>query len=37
LTRANAALVTLCDTLNTLGITYPGTPLTMVYEAPRVA
>jgi transposase len=35
--RSNAALVTLCDTLNTLGITYPGTPLTMVYEAPRVA
>jgi transposase len=35
--RSNAALATLCDTLNTLGVTYPGTPLKMVYEAPRVA
>jgi hypothetical protein len=35
--RSNAALTHLCETLNALGVTYPGTNLTMVYEAPRVA
>ena len=35
--RSNAALAKLCDTLNALAVMYPGTNLTMVYEAPRVA
>ena len=35
--RSNAALAKLCDTLNALAVVYPGTHLTMVYEAPRVA
>jgi transposase len=35
--RSNAALSNLCATLNALRVTYPGTNLTMVYEAPRVA
>jgi transposase len=35
--RSNAALAKLCDTLNALVVVYPGTNLTMVYEAPRVA
>jgi hypothetical protein len=35
--RSNAALAKLCDTLNALEVVYPGTNLTMVYEAPRVA
>ena len=35
--RHNKALASLCETLNTLEICYPGTDLTMVYEAPPVA
>jgi len=35
--RSNAALAKLCDTLNALAVVYPGTNLTMVYEAPPVA
>jgi hypothetical protein len=35
--RHNKALAKLCDTLNTLEIRYPGTDLTLVYEAPEVA
>ncbi|MGH8703154.1 MAG: putative transposase [Burkholderiales bacterium] len=35
--RSNAALAKLCDALNALAVVYPGTNLTMVYEAPRVA
>jgi transposase-like protein len=35
--RHNKALASLCETLNTLEIRYPGTDLTMVYEAPPVA
>lgn len=35
--RSNAALAKLCDTLNALGVQYPGTDLTLVYEAPDVA
>jgi len=32
--RSNAALTRLCDTLTTLGVRYPGTDLTLVYQAP---
>ncbi len=32
--RSNAALTHLCDTLNALGVRYPGTDLTLVYQAP---
>lgn len=32
--RSHAALTHLCDTLNTLGVRYPGTDLTLVYQAP---
>jgi hypothetical protein len=32
--RSNEALTHLCDTLNTLGVRYPGTDLTLVYQAP---
>ena len=32
--RSNEALTHLCDTLNTLGVGYPGTDLTLVYQAP---
>jgi len=32
--RSNAALVKLCETLNALEVRYPGTDLTLVYEAP---
>jgi len=35
--RHNKALASLCETLNTLENCYPGTDLTMVYEAPPVA
>lgn len=35
--RSNAALAKLCETLNALEVTYPGTNLKMVYGAPRVA
>jgi transposase len=35
--RHNKALAKLCDTLNTLEVRYPGTDLTLVYEAPEVA
>ena len=35
--RSNEALATLCDTLNALAVQYPGTDLTLVYEAPGVA
>jgi Transposase protein len=35
--RSNAALAQLCDTLNALEMQYPGTDLTLVYEAPGVA
>ncbi|MGH8701773.1 MAG: putative transposase [Burkholderiales bacterium] len=35
--RSNAALATLCDTLNTLAVVYPGTNLKLIYEAPHVA
>ena len=35
--RSNAALAKLCETLTALEVTYPGTDLTMVYEAPHVA
>jgi hypothetical protein len=35
--RSNEALAKLCDTLNALEVPYPGTDLTMTYEAPGVA
>lgn len=35
--RHNKALAKLCETLNTLELHYPGTDLTLVYEAPPVA
>lgn len=35
--RSNDGLVKLCETLTTLELQYPGTDLTMVYEAPGVA
>ena len=35
--RSNGALAHLCTTLNALGLQYPGTTLTLVYEAPGVA
>lgn len=35
--RSNAALARLCDTLNALQVRYPGTDLTLVYQAPGVA
>jgi len=35
--RHNKALAKLCQTLNVLEIHYPGTELTLVYEAPEVA
>lgn len=35
--RSNDALAALCDTLNALHVCYPGTDLTLVYEAPGVA
>ncbi len=35
--RSNEALARLCDTLNALEVRYPGTDLTLVYQAPGVA
>jgi hypothetical protein len=35
--RHNKALAKLCETLNALELRYPGTDLTLVYEAPSVA
>ena len=35
--RSNAALTQLCATLNALDVRYPGTDLTLVYQAPGVA
>lgn len=35
--RSNEALATLCETLNALELRYPGTDLTLTYEAPGVA
>jgi transposase len=35
--RSNQALAHVCATLNALELQYPGTPLTLVYEAPAVA
>jgi transposase len=35
--RSNAALATLCASLNALAMAYPGTTLTLVYEPPGVA
>ena len=35
--RSNAALAHLCETLNALDVTYPGTDLKLVYEGPHVA
>ena len=35
--RSNAALAKLCETLNALEVRYPGTDLTLVYQAPEVA
>jgi hypothetical protein len=35
--RSNNALAKLCATLNSLEVRYPGTELTLVYEAPQVA
>jgi hypothetical protein len=35
--RHNQALAKLCETLNALEVRYPGTDLTLVYEAPEVA
>jgi hypothetical protein len=35
--RSNQALAHLCATLNALGLQYPGTTLTLVYEAPGAA
>jgi transposase len=35
--RSNEAMVKLCETLNELHTQYPGTDLTLVYQAPAVA
>jgi hypothetical protein len=35
--RSNQALAHVCATLNALALQYPGTTLTLVYEAPGVA
>jgi transposase-like protein len=35
--RSNEALAKLCEILNALEVKYPGTDLTLVYEAPHVA
>jgi hypothetical protein len=35
--RSNDALATLCETLTALKVCYPGTDLTLVYQAPGVA
>jgi transposase-like protein len=35
--RSNQALAHVCATLNALGLQYPGTTLTLVYEGPGVA
>jgi len=35
--RSNDALAKLCETLNALAVRYPGTDLTLVYQAPGVA
>jgi hypothetical protein len=35
--RSNDALVKLCETLNRVNVRYPGTDLTLVYQAPGVA
>ena len=35
--RSNAALAHLCETLNALDVTYPGTDLKLVYEGPHAA
>jgi transposase len=35
--RSNEALAKLCETLNALEVRYPGTDLTLVYQAPGVA
>jgi hypothetical protein len=35
--RSNQALAHVCATLNALELQYPGTTLTLVYEAPGVA
>ena len=35
--RSNDALANLCETLNGLTVRYPGTDLTLVYQAPGVA
>ena len=35
--RSNEALTHLCDTLNALAVRYPGTDLTLVYQAPGEA
>jgi hypothetical protein len=35
--RSNEALAKLCETLNALEFQYPGTNLTLAYEAPGVA
>lgn len=35
--RSNAGLAKLCETLNGLELPYPGTSLTLVYDAPEVA
>ena len=35
--RSNAAVAHLCETLNALEVRYPGTTLTLVYEAPGAA
>jgi hypothetical protein len=35
--RSNQALAHVCATLNALELQYPGTTLTLMYEAPEVA
>jgi hypothetical protein len=35
--RSNQALAHVCATLNALALQYPGTTLTLIYEAPEVA
>ena len=35
--RSNEAMVEVCETLNALAIHYPGTDLTLVYQAPEGA
>jgi len=35
--RSNDALIHLCEALNSLDVRYPGTDLTLVYQAPGVA